>query len=384
MKKKLFDQETVLPDVVENRIDETLALIRMQNKEHVKSGNIRKMHYRRKMAAMIAVAMLGIGGTAVAAGVYFHWGRSIEQGMQATDEQKQKLEDEQMVETYEEDVDYSSLAVTQNGVTVTPTMAIADENYARVIFTVSGYQAPNHMQPGFVVQNAYFVDQEEKQPNQYAMFYDGTIMDDEGRSLYDDGSPMELDENGQVISRWVDDQGNMEYFIVLSRNDLSGTMIGQTLHVELQNLGYYEDKLGTVTTEVEGNWNFDLNLPQKSASTALTVGQTVHCGKYSFVLDEIVVSPISTKLNYTVEKGTEPIDRERLYEEHPRFWGYVLQDGSRIICYGGGGSIGVSDERSTDFTEKAGHRRIVDADQIAKVLLHTTDGDVLELDVKRS
>lgn len=383
MKKKLFDQETVIPDVVENRIDETLALIRMQNKEHVKSGNIRKMHYRRKLVAMIAVAMLGIGGTAVAAGVYFRWGRSIEQGMQATDEQKQKLEDEQMVETYEEDVDYSNLAVTQNGVTVTPTMAIADENYARVVFTVSGYQTPNNMQPGFMEQDAYFIDKEQ-QPNQYAMFYDGMIADEDGKLMYDDGSPMELDENGYGISHWRDDQGNMEYFIVLSRNDLSGTMIGQTLHVELQNLGYYEDKSGTVTTEVEGNWNFDLNLPQKSASTALTVEQTVHCGNYSFVLDEIVVSPISTKLNYTVEKGTEAIDRERLYEEHPRFWGYVLQDGSQIICYGGGGSIGVSDERSIDFTEKVGHRRIVDVDQIAKVLLRTTDGEMLELDVKRS
>lgn len=383
MKKKLFDQETVIPDVVENRIDETLALIRMQNKEHVKSGNIRKMHYRRKMVAMIAVAMLGIGGTAVAAGVYFRWGRSIEQGMQVTDEQKQKMEDEQMVETYEEDVDYSNLAVTQNGVTVTPTMAIADENYARVVFTVSGYQTPNNMQPGFMEQDAYFIDKEQ-QPNQYAMFYDGMIADEDGKLMYDDGSPMELDENGYGISHWRDDQGNMEYFIVLSRNDLSGTMIGQTLHVELQNLGYYEDKSGTVTTEVEGNWNFDLNLPQKSASTALTVEQTVHCGNYSFVLDEIVVSPISTKLNYTVEKGTEAIDRERLYEEHPRFWGYVLQDGSQIICYGGGGSIGVSDERSIDFTEKVGHRRIVDVDQIAKVLLRTTDGEMLELDVKRS
>lgn len=383
MKKKVFDQETVIPDMVETRIDETLDLIRMQNKEHVKSSNIRKMHYRRKMAAMIAVAMFGVGGTVVGAGVYFRWGRSIEQGMQTTDEQKQKLEDEQMVETYEEGVDYSSLAVTQNGVTVTPTMAIADENYARVVFTVSGYQTPNNMQPGFMEQDAYFIDKEQ-QPNQYAMFYDGMIADEDGKLMYDDGSSMELDENGYGISHWVDDQGNMEYFIVLSRNDLSGTMIGQTLHVELQNLGYYEDKSGTVTTEAEGTWSFDLNLPQKSASTALTLGQTVHCGNYSFVLDEIVVSPISTKLNYTVEKGTEPIDRERLYKEYPRFWGYVLQDGSQIICYGGGGSVGVSDERSTDFTEKAGHRRIVDVDQIAKVLLHTTDGEMLELDVKRS
>ncbi len=372
-KLELLKADIELTDTVNNAMNQAY--------DQILHSNTRNKYKRLKVSAVIAVAILGLSGTTVAAGVYYHWGRSIEQGMQATDEQKQKLEDEQMVETYEEDVDYSSLAVTQNGVTVTPTMAIADENYARVVFTVSGYQTPNNMQPGFMEQDAYFIDKEQ-QPNQYAMFYDGMIADEDGKLMYDDGSPMELDENGHVISRWVDDQGNMEYFIVLSRNDLSGTMIGQTLHVELQNLGYYEDKSGTVTTEAEGTWSFDLKLPQKSASTVLAVGQTVHCGNYSFVLNEIVVSPISTKLNYTVEKGTEPIDRESVYEEHPRFWGYVLQDGSRIVCYGGGGSIGVSDERSTDFTEKAGHRRIVDVDQIAKVLLHTTDGEVAELDVK--
>ena len=90
-----LQSELVIPDVVQKRAE--LALDRIK-KEQKKKGKVMKMGEKRRkrksMMVLIAAAVFVLGTMTVCA-AYLHWSRGIEAQLQATEEQKQMLEEEQ-------------------------------------------------------------------------------------------------------------------------------------------------------------------------------------------------------------------------------------------------------------------------------------------------
>ena len=37
---------------------------------------------------------------------------------------------------------------------------------------------------------------------------------EDGRGIYDDGSEIDMNENGSIVERYVDENGNLDYVIV--------------------------------------------------------------------------------------------------------------------------------------------------------------------------
>ncbi len=368
MKDNLFEKEIIVPDEVRRRVDQTLAKI--QKEETIQMKHYQSKHYKKQIAILLAAAVVGTTGITAGATVYHRWSRGIQKGMQATEEQQQSLTENGMAVVYGETSDYQQFAVTQNGVTVTPEMAIVDENTAKLTFTVSGYQMPNGEQPTFENLNLTFDSlAEEDRPNISWSFYDGTITDDDDMALNDDGTALNTQE-----AKWVDENGTMELVINLWKNEDAKTLLGQSLHIDLNNFGYYSGHEEDVAVAANGTWSFDLKLPEKSAARVLTIDQEVSCKYNRFVIDQVLVSPISTQINYHLADGEAYEQHEDAVDEQPHLVGYVLKDGTRLSCNAGGGSQGPTDESLTTFSEVTSHSRIVDVEEIEKLIIRLTPG----------
>ncbi len=390
MKNNVFTDDIIVPDEVKSKIENTLALIKEEGAKNMKeknTNNRKKGFFKNHVVAAVAVCAIGIGGITVAAAVYHNWSDGIRKGMQASEKQIDQLTDDGMVTIYEGNSDYSKLAVTENGVTVTPSMAIVDDYYAKLAFNVSGYGAPSGEQPGFQnwdVKIDGVTDDNSMAYGMGASFYDGLISDENGMGVYDDGTPMEYEPDGAIHCRYVNEEGTMEYIIDISKSDESISLLGKEVHIELSNLGYYGDKAGDIVTEVEGKWSFDVTFPSTSASKIFESGREVECKYNSFIIDEVEISPLSTKIHYSLANGETFVDNNASWDEMPYFKGYVLKDGTRIICNGGAGGSGLEDENTaSSFYTLSGHSRLVDIDQIDKmIVLLTPGGEEVYIDLK--
>lgn len=63
--------------------------------------------------------------------------------------QQKELTDKGAAVVLKEQKDYSKLAVTDNGITITPETIIVDENFAHIAFSVKGYDLAEGDEPGF-------------------------------------------------------------------------------------------------------------------------------------------------------------------------------------------------------------------------------------------
>ena len=111
-------------------------------------------------------------------------------------------------------------------------------------------------------------------------FYDGVVPDENNNPVYADGTPVRYDEDGSVISHYVNEQGAYEFIMIITTSDLDVSLIGEELHVQFTNFGAESGK-AKFTNLVEGNWNFDIRLPGKSAAKTYQIETVVN--RTSFV-----------------------------------------------------------------------------------------------------
>ena len=100
---------------------------------------------------------------------------------------------------YREEPDSPSLAVTINGVTIEPDTVIADERFVYMAFRISGYSVADRTEPGFDMVNVYQGDHPEDESawvNMSGTMYDGIVLDENGASVYEDGTSVESYEDG--------------------------------------------------------------------------------------------------------------------------------------------------------------------------------------------
>lgn len=368
-KKNVFSEEIELSEIVLKKTNQAFEMINQEDIVYMKKTHTSRGKRFKTQAAVIAgVCILAISSISAAAAIHHYWGRGMNGNIQASDEQQQMLTEKNIAKVYSEEGDSPSLAVTNNGVTIEPDTVIVDERFVYMAFRISGYSVADRMEPGFDMVNVYQGDNPEDESawvNMSGTMYDGIIPDENGTPVCEDGTDIESYEDGSIISHYTDEDGNMEYIIQASVVDVNDSFLGKTMHVEFKNLGTFSK--GSFISAVDGDWNFEINLSDVSSSQNIKVGHKVE--GTGFTMEDINISPISVKVNYSV--STAPVENEDDLGI-PEVKGVVLKDGTRIPYLMNPGRLGYTDSSKSNAYQIAGFTRVVDVDEIAALIVLTS------------
>ena len=378
MKKNsnIFQDDIKVPEIVSQKADEAFVRIQTEGRSTMKKNNQtenRKHTFWRNPAAVAACACIIVAGSVTAGAAVHHvWSRGLQGAVQATDTQQKELTDKGAAVVLKEQKDYSKLAVTDNGITITPETIIVDENFAHIAFSVKGYDLAEGDEPGFDDWDIGVKDGKEGSSVQvYGGFYDGIVSDENGNPVYEDGSSLKEDEQGQIISHYVDEDGNLEYVVSIGVADWKDSLLGKTIVCKLKDLGtLYKTRF---TLAKEGNWDFEIKLPDVSTASNIKVAKGIE--NTPFTVDDVELSPISIKINYSVNgEVTFKEDTNQV----PQFLGVILKDGKKISFLGDAGGTGYNEAMTEAYTLSS-FVQVIEPDQVQSILLRTDDGTEIEL-----
>ncbi len=367
-KKNVFSEEIELPEIVLEKTNQAFEMIKQEDIRCMEKINTKsKKLFKTQAAAVAVVCIVAVSSISVAAAIH-HWGRGMNGNIQASEEQQQVLIEENIAKVYSEDPDSSSLAVTDNGITIRPDTVVVDERLVYMSFCISGYSVEDRTEPGFEAVSVYQGDNPEDSDAWVDMngtMYNGIIPDENGIPIYEDGTSIESDEDGSIICHYTDSNGNMEYIIQASVVDEKDSFLGKTMHIGFKNLGTLSK--AEFTPAVEGNWDFEITLPDVSSSQTIEVGQKVE--GTDFTIENISISPVSIKVYYSV--GTAPAENEDDLGI-PEVKGVVLKDGTRIPYLMDGGGSGYTDSSKHNAYQIAGYDRVIDVEEVAALIVSTS------------
>lgn len=339
-----------------------------RRKKEGRSGQSVKRAAGIFLAAVVACA----GITATAA--YFHWSRSVEEGMQVTEEQKVQLEEEHAVA-------FAMQECTKQGVTITAEQSITDNYFAHIVFRVDGYTLADGAEPAFESMDIKVDGTDDF--DWTAEFYDGLITGPDGRAVYADGSPIDYD-SGESLARFVMKDGSLEYMITLACHD-KGYFINKPIHVELKNLGTVA-KAEYLKTDVEDTWSFDWNLQGKDSVEVYALQAPL--GDSGAVVTKAELSPVSIHAEYDfpmkqvteegIDENGQPIE-VHTFAEPPFLSGVKMKDGTLYPYLMDGGSMGYDNEDLNTYMVTFATDRIIDVEQVESLLFtksYPDDGSV--------
>lgn len=381
MKKNsnIFQDDIKVPEIVLQKADEAFAGIQTEGRSTMKKNNQtenRKHTFWRNPAAVAACTCIIVAGSVTAwAAVHHVWSRGMQGAVQATDTQQKELTDKGAAVVLKEQKDYSKLAVTDNGITITPETIIVDENFAHIAFSVKGYDLAEGDEPGFDDWDIGVKDGKEGSSVQaYGGFYDGIVSDENGNPVYEDGSSLKEDEQGQIISHYVDEDGNLEYVASIGVADWKDSLLGKTIVCKLKDLGtLYKTRF---TLAKEGNWDFEIKLPDVSTASNIKVEKGIE--NTPFTVDDVELSPISIKINYSVNgEVTFKEDTNQV----PQLFGVILKDGKKISFLGDAGGTGYNEAMTEAYTLSS-FVQVIEPDQVQAIILRNDDGEQIEIPIR--
>ncbi len=379
----IFAKEIEVPDIVKARMEEAFATIERDGGESkIQSKHENNMRYkmgrRRKIgifqypqiAAILCIGILLVGGTTAYAAYTHFWSRGMKGTLQSTEVQRQALTEDGIATVFPETPEYADMAVTDGGITVTPDTMVVSDKIGYFSFTVDGYRLPEGEEPCFEFVEVYLGDNPESESgwvDMGASFYDGIVADEDGATMYEDGSPIQFDEKGNVISHYTDENGRMEYVVTVMVSRAEDSLLGKTLHINFTNLGTTY-KAG-FTSDISGEWDYALSLPTVSSMEEVAVGEEV-TGTV-FEVETVEISPVAVKVNYAVNGEVEIVDDDL---KIPQFCGFVLEDGTRLTGMADGGMSGFTDEAKSGAYCISAFDRVIATKQITALLLRTENG----------
>ena len=371
--ERIFTEDIEVPGIVTRKAEAAFAQIRKDGTKPMKKTT-KKKFWKTPAAVAASICLVLVGGISVAAAVQHFWGNAIEQELQGTDEQREKLEDAGMATVMADNDAYKDQAVTVNGVTITPNVVISDENYARVSFYISGYDLKEDMAPEFAGMEAYI----GKNPGEESMvwssgFFDGIVYDGD-KSTYVDGTPVETvkDDEGYEsdVPRYTDSKGRLEFSFYMHDLEEGESFLGKTMHFAFHDLGSYAGKMGDVQVDVEGTWEFDIKLSEKSMAKKIEVNKKIP--DTVFTLKYVEVSPISV-VAYT--KGTGTVEKPNDDFTAMNVIGVLLKSGKEIAYSYGGDYEHINDgTKGTAIKAKVSLDQIIDPEDVRGVVLRSDLG----------
>ena len=240
---------------------------------------------------------------------------------------------------------------------------------------IEGYDLAEGDEPGFDDWNIGVKDGKEGSSVQaYGGFYDGIVSDENGNPVYEDGSSLKEDEQGQIISHYVDEDGNLEYVASIGVADWKDSLLGKTIVCKLKDLGtLYKTRF---TLAQEGNWDFEIKLPDVSTASNIKVAKGIE--NTPFTVDDVELSPISIKINYSVNgEVTFKEDTNQV----PQFLGVILKDGKKISFLGDAGGTGYNEAMTEAYTLSS-FVQVIEPDQVQAIILRNDDGEQIEIPIR--
>ncbi len=373
-KIEILKKEIEIPDIVQLKANDAFDRIRQEEKANAgkREAALRKKNRNRKpkvrirrMIILAAAVILALGTVGFA--YYVKWSRGLEKSLHTTEEVKIQAEKISLA-------DFPEQSVTVNDVTVTAKQSIVDQHFAYLAFEVKGYDLREGAEPGF---DGVLVTVDGEVANMSASFYDGILVGEDGSLVYEDGTPLQSDEAGNLITRYTAKDGTMEYHISLVTADEEDSFLNKPIHVELADLGTYPGKAMPVVTDVKGSWVFDWILQGSDKLFITDLNETLEGTNVSVIGAEI--SPISIKAVYNapripvtetgINETTGETFSHETYVEPPALVGVKLKDGSFYpYLRMGPGVSGYEDENSDKYIEMFAIDRILDINQVEALL----------------
>lgn len=354
-------EDIEVPDHVWAKYTETLSTLPdKQEKRHSHTFS------KTKIWPVVALVALIIGTLSVSAAAYIQWSKGLEERLQATQEQRQTLENNQMSS-------YVGQSVTQGDITVTVQQSIVDNYFAYLSFKVEGYKVEDGVQPGFS-DVSFRVNEDDWGSGGWSEgFYGRQIQGDNGNVIPTDGTPLTGDE---TISYIMDD-GSMEYLVVMM-SDKKGCFIDKPIHVELKNLGTYDETTKDIAVDTEGSWCFDWILTGSNAIEKYELQASLENNGTTVL--EAEFSPISISLTYehpkqeilekVIDQNGEEITHT-IYKKPPLFTGVRLKDGTIYTNLTDGWSSwisGYAEENSDIYECTVSLKQVIDVEQVESLL----------------
>ncbi len=367
-KKNIFPQEIELSEIVLKKANLAFEQIRQEDTDKMKKEKGKKS-FKVQAAAIAGICVLAAGSISAVSAIRHYWGRGMNGNIQATDSEQQTLTENGIADVYSEKTDYEALAVTENGITIAPETVVVDERIAYLSFKISGYDFEEGTEPGFETVDVYQGDSKEAEDSALITsggMYDGVVSDENGTPVYEDGSMLESTEDGSIISHYTDADGNLEYIMQASVAEENASLLGQTIHVNFKNLGTLSQ--AEFLEGAIGEWDFTIKLPDVSVATEFQVGQSIE--GTGFVMDSVSISPVSMKVNYSVNEAQQIKDDDL---HIPEVKGIVLKDGTRLPYLIDGSSIGYTDDTMKKAYQIAGYDRVIDVDEVAALIVLNPD-----------
>lgn len=214
----------------------------------------------------------------------------------------------------------------------------------------------------------------------YAITYsiakdDGTPLDiDLNKTVGEGVLPMGFDSDDVSLAGWRGGAHGSAYFYdadptdnaiqyVMTREISDGEVMHRKATAEFENL-YKFDENGTRVPVVEGNWKIKFALDFEDASVDLPTGQTFEQYGMEYRIDNISLSPIALRVDYTVNKEVEwdpnagsgrvnEHDAEQInrYLENIKIFVNKI-DGTVVDMSNSGGSISKSDNGGETTCQK--------------------------------
>ena len=127
--------------------------------------------------------------------------------------------------------------------------------------------------------------------------------------------PLTFEESDCTLSGYLGGTHGGSYFFdadpadnaiqyVETREISDGEVRGHTVRAKFKDLCVYDDEMNRVLL-AEGDWSFKFNLDFEDTSVSLPAGQTFDLNGMTATIDEITLSPLALRVDYTVDSEVQ-------------------------------------------------------------------------------
>lgn len=314
------------------------------------------------IAALVAT-MLFLTGAAV----YTRWSNTAQLRYHPSEEIKQQAADSGLSIVVEETKGAENpeevLSVTDQGITISLVQTIVDNYRAELTFRIQGFELPEGKDPEVWPVVTVDGEQFDFYSSQGGGFFDGTTRDEAGNWVYTDGTPVQSDENGNVIFHYTGSDGSLEYTHYISFQETDGRYFGKEIQVSFPYVGIQRPKAAQPEPKVEGNWTLKWTLT--GTGDNISIAPNAEIGDSGVILLDAEIGQKTIRTRYKVPELWEGWDQLVWLPE--AICGVRMKDGTEYTCVPS--TCGFEDqENMIYFMDSDMYDAILDPSQVESLL----------------
>ena len=260
----------------------------------------RRKGYVMKKFVLILAAVLIFAALSGAA-IHIFWSNALPETVNTSQEQRIEAEQSGLSSKPADNAqEGETVSATEEGVTVSVEQVLADMHNVEVVLAISGYEIPEGEFPD-IYGFGSTLGGNEIFDSVSGAFYDGITYNENGESVYEDGTPVELDADGCLVYRFTDQEGKIRFRMNLHTQQNLDEFKGEAFNIWISNLGT-GDK-GQHRTDVEAKWELSWTFKGSNETRELEVNKAI--GETGITLKEITLTPLEID---TVIELSEPFD----------------------------------------------------------------------------